>query len=73
MAVTVTNNTKAIIRVRVTTTGEGGGALGGFFDIDPARASVWARNNEQVVFVKRDDNGQTETHVVEANQGLVIG
>ena len=73
MVVTITNNTKEVIRVRVTKIGEADYTLGGFYPIEPERADTWDRVHTQVAFVKRNDNGQTETYVVEANQGLAIG
>ena len=68
--VTITNNTLQEIIVNVTTTGEGGDDT--FFPLQPATADRWNRSRVQVAFVKRRDNGKTETHVVEVGQALVI-
>ena len=84
MAVTITNNTQPgkNIRVRVTATDEvvpnpvvanqQGRTDEAFHNIAFGRALWWDRANEQVAFVKRSDNGQTEIHHVANDEALVI-
>ena len=57
----VQNDTGSYIHVRVTTTGSGNQS---FFDIKPGNTENWSRDDWQVAFVLRDDNGQTEVYVV---------
>ncbi|KAI0791754.1 hypothetical protein C8Q75DRAFT_756105 [Abortiporus biennis] len=60
-SVTFVNNTSSTIHIRVSTTGSGNV---GFFDISPGRSDTWGRDDWQVAWILRDDNGQTETLVV---------
>ena len=83
MVVTITNNTLPgkNLRVRVTATDEvvNGAAVAGqvlrqneaFIQIPFGQARVWDRERAQVAFVKREDNGQTETHYVPAAPAVV--
>lgn len=78
MPVIVVNNTTAVIQVRVTTVDESSGTQEKFLPVQPAGAEIWNRVNAQVLFAKRDDNGQIETHFVPAgaanvNRAIVIG
>ncbi|KAI0791756.1 hypothetical protein C8Q75DRAFT_805358 [Abortiporus biennis] len=60
-SVTFVNNTSSTIHIRVSTTGSGDEH---FFDIAPGRSDRWGRDDWQVAWVLRDDNGRTETYVV---------
>jgi hypothetical protein len=70
MGTIILNNTSDMIHVRVTATGESGSES--FVDIAPQDSAAWDRNNWQVAFVLRDDDGSTTTLVVQPSYGYPI-
>ncbi|KAL4254499.1 hypothetical protein ABKN59_003188 [Abortiporus biennis] len=67
--VTIVNETSSPIHVRVTSTGSGQQQ---FFDIKSSGSESWSRDDWQVAFVLRDDNGKTETRVVKPGNTYTI-
>ena len=68
--ITIVNNTEQRIDVRVTADGESGSPQ--FYDIMPHTFSSWKRDQWQMCFVLRVDNGKTENFVAKPGVTYVV-